>query len=107
MIFARVVGTVVSTLKDEKLTGKKLLLVQPVDMQWAPKGGPIVGVDAVGAGEGELVLLVQGSSARQTARTEGNPVDCTLIAIIDTVEHGGKAVFRKGEDTGTAKGKGT
>ena len=99
MIFARVVGNVVCTLKDEKLVGTKLLLVQPVDLEGQAKGNPIVGIDAVGAGEGELVLLVQGSSARQTTRTESNPVDCTIFAIVDTVEKHGKAVFKKSTDT--------
>ena len=62
MIFARVTGTVVCTQKDEKLVGCKLLLVQPVDLAGAAKGNPIVAVDSVGSGEGELVLLVQGLS---------------------------------------------
>lgn len=98
MIFARVTGSVVCTQKDEKLVGCKLLLVQPVDLAGAPKGNPIVAVDSVGAGERELVLLVQGSSARQTSRTQGNPVDAVIFAIVDTVEQGGKSVFRKSED---------
>ncbi|MCX5797840.1 MAG: EutN/CcmL family microcompartment protein [Elusimicrobia bacterium] len=98
MIFARVTGNVVCTQKDEKLVGCKLLLVQPVDLAGAPKGNPIVAVDSVGSGEGELVLLVQGSSARQTSRTQGNPVDAVIFAIVDTVEQGGKAVFKKSED---------
>lgn len=98
MIFARVTGNVVCTQKDEKLVGSKLLLVQPVDLADSPKGNPIVAVDAVGAGEGELVLLVQGSSARQTSRTTGNPVDAVIFAIVDTVEQNGKHVFNKKED---------
>ena len=98
MIFARVTGSVVCTQKDEKLVGCKLLLVQPVDLAGAPKGNPIVAVDSVGAGERELVLLVQGSSARQTSRTQGNPVDAVIFAIVDTVEQGGKVVFKKSED---------
>ena len=98
MIFARVAGNVVCTQKDEKLVGCKLLLVQPVDLAGASKGNPIVAVDSVGAGEGELVLLVQGSSARQTSRTQGNPVDAVIFAIVDTVEQGGKVVFKKSED---------
>ncbi len=98
MIFAKVVGTVVCTLKDEKLVGTKLLLVQPVDLGRQPKGNPIVAVDAVGAGEGELVLLVQGSSARQTVRTESRPVDCAIFAIVDTVEKEGKTLFHKGQE---------
>ncbi len=98
MIFARVSGSVVCTQKDEKLVGCKLLLVQPVDLAGAAKGSPLVAVDAVGAGAGELVLLVQGSSARQTSRTQGNPVDAVIFAIVDTVEQGGKVVFKKSED---------
>ena len=98
MIFARVTGTVVCTLKDEKLVGSKLLLVQPVDLAGASKGSPLVAVDSVGAGEGELVLIVQGSSARQTTRTEGRPVDAVIFAIVDTVEQNGKTAFKKSED---------
>ena len=98
MIFARVTGTVVCTLKDEKLVGSKLLLVQPVDLAGASKGSPLVAVDSVGAGEGELVLIVQGSSARQTSRTESRPVDAVIFAIVDTVEQGGKPVFQKAKD---------
>ncbi len=100
MIFARVVGTVVATNKDEKLVGKKLLLVQPVEVGDKAKGNPLVAVDAVGAGEGEFVLLVQGSSARQTVQTEGKPVDCAIVAIVDYVEKGGKTVFEKRKDKG-------
>ncbi len=98
MIFARVTGNVVCTLKDEKLVGTKLLLVQAVDLSGGAKGNPMVAVDAVGAGEGELVLLVQGSSARQTTRTSNTPVDAVIFAIVDTVEQGGKRVFKKSED---------
>jgi len=98
MIFARVTGTVVCTLKDEKLVGSKLLLVQPVDLAGVSKGSPLVAVDSVGAGEGELVLLVQGSSARQTSRTEGRPVDAVIFAIVDTVEQSGKTAFKKSTD---------
>lgn len=98
MVFARVVGNVVCTRKDEKLVGAKLLIVQPVDMEDKPKGNSIVAVDAVGAGEGELVLIVQGSSARQTSRTENNPVDCTIFAIVDTVEKDGNIIFKKSKD---------
>ncbi len=98
MIFARVTGTVVCTLKDEKLVGSKLLLVQPVDLAGASKGSPLVAVDSVGAGEGELVLIVQGSSARQTTRTDGRPVDAVIFAIVDTVEQNGKTAFKKNQD---------
>jgi len=98
MIFARVTGNVVCSQKDEKLVGSKLMLVQPVDLAGAAKGNPIVAIDAVGSGEGELVLLVQGSSARQTSKTTGNPVDAVIFAIVDTVEQSGKVVFKKSTD---------
>lgn len=105
MLFARVVGNVVCTRKDEKLVGMKLLLVQPVDLEGQPKANPMVAIDAVGSGEGELVLIVQGSSARQTRQTEGNPVDCTIFAVVDYVERDGKLVFSKSEDFTSAKSK--
>ena len=103
MVFARVTGNVVCTLKDEKLVGTKLMLVQPVDLAGAAKGNPLVAVDAVGAGEGELVLLVQGSSARQTSRTNNTPVDAVIFAIVDTVEQDGKRVFSKATDASHAE----
>lgn len=98
MLFARVVGNVVCTRKDEKLVGTKLLLVQPVDTEGGAKGNVLVAVDVVGAGEGELVLIVQGSSARQTRSTEGNPVDCSIFAVVDYIEKEGEIVFSKKED---------
>ncbi|MCG2725594.1 MAG: EutN/CcmL family microcompartment protein [Elusimicrobia bacterium] len=98
MLFARVVGNVVCTHKDEKLVGSKLLLVQPVGLDDKPRGNVLVAIDSVGAGEGELVLIVQGSSARQTQKTENNPVDCTIFAIVDTIEKQGKTVFTKAKN---------
>lgn len=98
MQFARVIGNVVCTRKDDKLVGTKLLMVQPVSAEGEPKGSPLVAIDAVGSGEGELVLVVSGSSARQTKRTEGNPVDATIMAIVDFIEKDGKVVFKKSAD---------
>jgi ethanolamine utilization protein EutN len=98
MLFARIVGNVVCTHKDDKLVGSKLLLVQPVGLDDKPRGNVLVAIDSVGAGEGELVLLVQGSYARQSQKTENNPVDCTIFAIVDTIEKEGKVVFTKAKD---------
>lgn len=96
MILAKVIGTVVATRKDDKLVGQKIQLVQPVslsDMQ--PDGKPLVAIDAVGAGEGEIVMVCSGSSARQTSKTKDTPCDAVIMAIVDSLEVGGKSVFTK------------
>lgn len=86
MILAKVVGTVWATRKDEKLVGMKLQIVKPVDLNYKLKDGFLVAVDAVGAGVGEIVIVVQGSSARQTALTENKAVDATIMAIVDKLD---------------------
>lgn len=96
MRFARVIGTVVATKKDEKIEGRKLMLVQFLDINFQPTESPLVAIDAVGAGEGEVVLLCSGSSARQTDVTQNRPVDLVIMAIIDTVEMSGKVIYKKG-----------
>ena len=96
MQIARVKGTVVSTNKSDKLTGLKLLIVKPIDIEtFEEKGSLMVAIDAVGAGEGEIVRCVGGSSSRQTAITDGKPVDQSIVAIIDSVDVDGKRVFEK------------
>ena len=96
MQLARVKGTVVSSNKAEKLYGLKMLIVKPIDIEtWQEKGALIVAIDAVGAGEGEVVMLVGGSSSRQTEVTENRPVDQSIIAIIDSVEVNGNRIFEK------------
>jgi microcompartment protein CcmK/EutM len=96
MFLARVVGTVVSTCKSEKLTGVKLLVVDPVDfVQQKGEGKPLVAIDSVGAGEGEIVLVVQGSSARLTETTKDTPVDATIMGIVDYIELEGRRTFAK------------
>ena len=94
MQLARVKGTVVSTNKAEKLNGLKLQLIKPIDIEtWQEKGGLLVAIDA--AGEGEVVMVVSGSSSRQTAVTEGKPVDLSIVAIIDSVDVNGSRIFEK------------
>jgi ethanolamine utilization protein EutN len=96
MFLARVVGNVVSTRKNEKLTGTKLLVVEPVDFgNQVGQGKHLVAVDSVGAGEEELVLVVQGSSARLTETTQDSPVDATIMAIVDTIDIEGQQTFSK------------
>ncbi len=98
MILGRVRGTVVSTTKSDKLSGYKLLIVVPINIDtFEEQGAPVVSVDTVGAGEGEVVMVVGGSSSRQTSATEGRPVDSTIVAIIDSVDFQGKRIFNKTE----------
>ncbi len=95
MKFGIISGNVVCTTKDKKIEGTKLLLVQPVNDKLEKDGNTLVGIDSVGAGEGELVLFVSGSSSRLTEVTEGRPVDCTIMGIVDFVEKEGKTIFDK------------
>lgn len=95
MIIAKVVGSVVSTIKDEALTGSKLLMLRESTPAAEDKGDEFVAVDTVGAGSGELVLVARGSAARQTSRTQDAPVDAVIIAVIDSLDVGGSETFRK------------
>jgi microcompartment protein CcmK/EutM len=95
MLIARVIGTTVSTIKDEKLQGRKLLIVRQTDEKGNPVGKPYVAIDTVDAGVGELVLTASGSSARQTSITKDTPVDAVIMAMIDSLEVDREVVFRK------------
>lgn len=96
MRIARVVGSAVSTIKSESLRGSKLLVVREATASDELVGDPFVAVDAVGAGEGELVLISEGSAGRQTDYTTDAPVDAVIMAILDSLEVDGKTTFRKG-----------
>jgi microcompartment protein CcmK/EutM len=95
VVLGKVVGTVVSTRKEEELSGLRFLLVKACDADGKPTGGTVVAVDAVGAGVGEVVLYASGSSARQTKATKDRPVDATIMAIVDEVEIDGDARYQK------------
>ncbi|MEN4011635.1 MAG: EutN/CcmL family microcompartment protein [Chloroflexota bacterium] len=95
MQIARVIGSAVSTVKDAKLTGLKLLIVQKATPDNQVHGDPFIAADTVGAGSGELVMLVEGSSARQTLQTSDSAVDAVIIGILDSLEVEGSVVFRK------------
>src|SRR5262245_14765569 len=96
MVLGLVVGTVVSTRKEEELTSLKFLLVKACDSAGQPlPGPPVVAVDAVGAGVGEVVLYASGSSARQTKVTKDRPVDATIMAIVDLVDVDGQTRYKK------------
>jgi microcompartment protein CcmK/EutM len=90
-----VVGSVVSTRKEEELVGLKFLVVRGLDLDGKQTSSSVVAADAVGAGVGEVVLYASGSSARQTKATKDRPVDATIMAIVDQVEVQGRTVFVK------------
>jgi ethanolamine utilization protein EutN len=84
---ARVVGTVVATRKHHRFEGAKLLMVQPVTPGGEPQGRSLLAVDAVGAGVGELVLLViEGRAAAAALDSPQAPVDAAIIGIVDAVD---------------------
>ena len=99
MFLARVEGSVVATKKDDGLSGRKLLLVRPqlVDesdsAKFRPGKNTIVAVDSVGAGEGELVMITQGSSARLAPNKKSAPVDAVVVGIVDSVDALGQVIY--------------
>lgn len=95
MQLGKIVGTVVSTQKDEKLEGLKFHIVKHVDVNIKPTGSFVIAVDSVGAGVGEVVLTAAGSSARQTDITKDKPVDTVIMAIVDVLEIDGENKYVK------------
>ena len=87
MLLGRVIGEVVATQKHHSHEGQKLLLVQPVELDWTDRGDAVVAVDAVDAGIGDRVLLiVEGFSAMTSVGRPESPIDVAVIGIIDAVE---------------------
>ena len=82
MRIAKVVGVAVATVKDRRLEGGKLLLVSDADPAGEAQGQPFLALDTVGAGEGELVIVVDGSSARIAAGDANRPVDAVIVGNI-------------------------
>ncbi len=105
MYLARVVGTVVATRKDDRLEGRKLLVVQPLDEKGRDSGKCVIAVDTVQAGYRETVLVVTGSSARLTALTKDCPVDAAIVGIVDTVALDGAKAWGPAADAGPAAGR--
>ena len=102
MFLAKVEGAIVATKKDPKMQGRKLLLLRPMlvddkdHTKFKPGTNTIVAVDSVGAGEGEMVMFCQGSSARLGPGLKEAPVDAVIVAIIDSVDVEGKNIFKAG-----------
>lgn len=97
MVLAKVVGTVVASQKNDGVLGGKYLLVRLCDVRGREGGEYLVALDLVGSGAGEVVLISQGSSARQTEVTHQKAVDCVIVGIVDLVEQNGRIIFRKEE----------
>jgi ethanolamine utilization protein EutN len=105
MFLARVTGQVVATQKDKSLSGQKLLVVEPLNVKYeegasAPAalgntGRAIVAIDVVGCGEGQLVLVVQGSSARMTDITKNMPADAAIVGIVDSATYAGRTFYQE------------
>lgn len=105
MFLAKVTGSVVATQKTDSMVGHKLLVVEPyrIDSQdrdnLVSTGRTFIAVDTLGAGEGELVLIVQGSSARLTPETAKLPIDCLVIGLVDTVHLASNCIFNREQQT--------
>ena len=100
MFVAKVTGSMVATQKVGSMVGHKLLVVEPYRLDETRQGlksagRTFVAVDTVGAGEGELVLITQGSSARLTPETKNLPIDTVIIGIVDTVHVENACVYDK------------
>ena len=87
MQLARVIGTVVATIKNDSLEGRKLLIVQTLNKNLQSNGKPMVAIDAIGAGVGELVFWCRGKEASFPFKREDTPTDCTIVGIVDSDNH--------------------
>jgi len=105
MFIGKVTGSVVATQKVRSVDGKKLLMVEAynVTTDTPPKlkatGRVAIAVDVLGAGEGEFVLVTQGSSARLTESTKSLPVDAVVVGIVDIVQCGSACLYDKGKES--------
>jgi microcompartment protein CcmK/EutM len=101
MFVALVTGSVVATQKAASMTGHKMLVVEPYRLDEKTRdrlvstGRTFIAVDTLGAGEGQFVLVTQGSSARLTPETKSLPIDAVVIGLVDTVRIEGKEVFNR------------
>ncbi len=101
MFIAKVTGSLVATQKAATMTGHKLLVVEPYRLDekgrssLVPTGRTLIAVDTLGAGEGQFVLITQGSSARLTPETKTLPIDAVVIGLVDTVRVDGQDVFKR------------
>lgn len=86
MQIGKVVGTVVATKKDDSLVGSKLMITQPLDFRKKADGKPIIAVDTVGAGIGEIVIYTEGTAARNAAKKYDSSINAAIIGIVDNID---------------------
>ena len=92
MQLARVIGNVVATVKNNSLEGRKILIVQNLDDNLEATGKPLIALDAIGAGVGELVFWCRGKEASFPFKRDDTPTDCTIVGIVDSDSH----IYKKG-----------
>lgn len=105
MFVAKVTGSLVATQKVASMVGYKLLVVEPFRLETKERrtlvttGRTFIAVDTLGAGEGEFVLITQGSSARLTPETKNLPIDTVVVGIVDRVHIESLCVYSRENDT--------
>lgn len=82
----RVIGTLVATKKDESLVGNKLMVTQPLDLDYKPQGEPQIMVDTVGAGIGEIIIYSEGTASRNAAGKPDSAIDAAIVGIVDNLD---------------------
>jgi carbon dioxide concentrating mechanism protein CcmL len=95
MILGKVVGTVVSTSKNDGIKGTRYLLIDKTNQRGEKKGDYIVALDLIGAGNDELVMISESTSARETQTTFNKPIDAIIVGIIDLIDENEKVVYQK------------
>ncbi len=95
MILARVSGTLVATRRSDDVPAARYLLITSTDSRGVDGGSTLVALDTVGAGTGEIVLVAQGSSARQTKASDKKAIDAVIIGIVDQVDQEGTVTYKK------------
>ncbi len=95
MLIAKVMGTAVASAKHAALNSTKLLIICRANIDGETSGDPFLAVDLVGSGQGELVIVSQGSSARLATDYKNSPVDAAIVGILDTLQYDDKTTFRK------------
>ena len=95
MILGKVIGTVVSNTKNDGIKGSRYLLIAKSNQFGEIKNDFLVALDIIGAGYNELVLLSEGSSARETEITLNKPMDAVIVGIVDIINENDKIVYKK------------